>query len=133
MLLFATANPKGEDNQHKGVFLRECDVNELVSNGSLVNLPLHIEHCSENIGEIVSAWQHNNRIDCVLRINDNSIESLVAQKFVQNGLCPELSLSYSVTMQNSKDGLKGEKKELIEVSLVKKGARPDCHIHAFSK
>jgi hypothetical protein len=133
MLVFGTANPAGEDNNHRGVYLRKRDLSELVDSNSLINLPVRVEHSREDVGHIVSAWTNGERLDCVLKINNTNIDGIFAQQFVQNGLCPELSLSYSVVMENSKDGLKGEKKELIEISLVRKGARNDCLIHGFSK
>ena len=67
------------------------------------------------------------------RINDDSIESLFAQEFVKSKRCPELSLSYSVTMQHSKEGiLSGGGKEMIEVSIVRNGARENCRIFGHS-
>jgi hypothetical protein len=132
MLVYGCCNPAGEEDSHRGVYLRKRDLSEIVSNNSLINLPVRVEHSREDVGHIVSAWKNGERLDCVLKINDNNIDGVFAQQFVQNGLCPELSLSYSVVMENSKDGLKGEKKEFIEVSLVRRGARPNCSIHGFS-
>jgi hypothetical protein len=44
-----------------------------------------------------------------------------------------LSLSYSVTMQNSADGsITGGGKDMIEISIVKSGARNDCLIRGFT-
>jgi hypothetical protein len=133
MLVYGTANPDGEDDNFKGVFLRKEDIASLVSTNALHKLPVKIEHTGEPVGEIVSAWKNGEKLDCVMRINDNSIDSMFAREFIKSRTCPELSLSYTVTMQNSKEGLKGERKELIEVSIVRKGARPDCTIHGFSK
>lgn len=132
MLVYGTCNPAGEDNDHKGVYLKKADISRLLDTGALRQLPVKIEHTGIPVGRVVSAWQHGDRLDCVFRIDDDSIDSVAAQEFVKNRMCPELSLSYSVTMQHSKDGnLSGEGKELIEVSIVRKGARHDCHIHGF--
>ena len=133
MLIYGTANPSGEEESFMGVYLKRSDITEFVNNNSLLNLPLKIEHTDTQVGTVISAWEHNNRLDCVIRIDDDNIDGVFAKEFVRNGLCPELSLSYSVTMQHSKEGLSGEKKELLEISLVKRGARDGCHIHAFSK
>jgi hypothetical protein len=132
MLVYGTANPEGEEDAFMGVYLKRSDITEFVKNNSLVNLPLKIEHTEQTVGTVISAWQHNNRLDCVIRINDDNIDGVFAKEFVKNGLCPELSLSYSVTMQHSKDGLTGDKKELLELSLVKRGARDGCRIYGYS-
>jgi hypothetical protein len=133
MLVFGTCNPDGENDTHKGVYLRKNDISSLVNTGALIHLPVKIEHVGQPVGHIVSAWQHGGRLDCVLKINDNSIDGICAQEFVQSRKCPELSLSYSVTMQHSNEGISGGSKDMIEVSIVGMGARKNCHIHGFSK
>lgn len=133
MLVFGTCNPPGENDTHQGVYLRKADISALVSSGALLQLPVKIEHMGEPVGRIVSAWQHNDRLDCVFKIDDNSIDSICAQEFVKSRRCPELSLSYAVTMQHSSEGLSGGNKDMIEVSIVRTGARNDCYIHGFSK
>jgi hypothetical protein len=132
MLVFGTCNPAGESDTHNGVYLRKKDISSLVSSGALLNLPVKIEHSGQSVGRVVSAWQHGERLDCVLKLDNNSIDSVFAQEFVRSSKCPELSLSYSVTMQHSADGgVSGGGKDMIEVSLVRMGARNDCKIHGF--
>jgi hypothetical protein len=132
MLVFGTCNPAGESDSHRGVYLRNKDISSLVSSGALLNLPVKIEHSGQSVGRVVSAWQHGERLDCVLKLDNNSIDSVFAQEFVRSKKCPELSLSYSVTMQHSADGgVSGGGKDMIEVSLVRMGARNDCKIHGF--
>jgi hypothetical protein len=132
MLVFGTCNPAGESDSHKGVYLRKADISSLVDTGALLQLPVKIEHMGQSVGHIVSAWQHNDRLDCVFKIDDNSIDGVCAQEFVKSRKCPELSLSYAVTMQNSSEGLSGGNKDMIEVSIVRSGARDNCFIHGFS-
>jgi hypothetical protein len=132
MLVFGTASP-AENNSHTGVYLRKDDISRLVRSGALLDLPVKIEHTSTSVGKVVSAWENGDRLDCVFRLNNDSIESIFAQEFVKSRRCPELSLSYAVTMQHSKDGvLSGADKEMIEVSIVKSGARPDCKIYGHT-
>jgi hypothetical protein len=132
MLCFGTCNPDGENDSHQGVYLRKTDISNLVETGALLSKPVKIEHVGQPVGHIVSAWKHGERLDCILKINNDSIDSVFAQEFVKSRRCPELSLSYAVTMQNSADGLSGGNKEIIEVSIVRAGARNDCFIHGFS-
>ena len=132
MLVFGTCNPAGESSGHRGVYLRKDDICDLVRTNALVDLPVKIEHVGQPVGRIVSAWQHGDRLDCVFKIDNSSIDGVCAQEFVRTRKCPELSLSYAVTMQNSKEnGLTGGGKDMIEVSIVKSGARDNCHIHGF--
>ena len=132
MLVFGTCSP-GENDEHVGVYLKANEIPGLVQSNALIGKPVKIEHCGQSVGRVVSAWQHGDRLDCVFRLNDDSIDGVFAQEFVKNRRCPELSLSYSVTMQHSKDGtLSGGGKEMIEVSLVRKGARDNCRIYGHS-
>lgn len=133
MLVWGTVNPEGEDNAHTGVLLRERDIEDLSSTNALSGKPVKIEHQGASVGKILHAWKHDNRLDCVMEINRDTAESLFAQSFIRMGKTPELSLGYSVTMQQSADGIvNGGRKEVLEVSLVRKGARHNCHVRGFS-
>lgn len=51
----------------------------------------------------------------------------------QGGLCRDLSLGYKVGMSASRGGkLQASHKRVVEVSIVKEGARDDCHIRGWS-
>jgi hypothetical protein len=135
MLVWGTVNPDGEDNAHTGVLLRERDIADLSSTNALVGKPVKIEHRGGDVGRVLHAWQHGGRLDCILEIHRNTAESLFAQSFIQMGKTPELSLGYSVTMcQSAASGeIRGGKKDVLEVSLVKKGARHNCYVRGFEK
>ncbi len=133
MLVYGCCNPAGERDEHRGVYLRQQDIREIVSSGSLVKRPVHIEHCGKPVGEVISAWQNGEQLDCILKLNSDSIDGIFAQEFVRQKKCPERSMSYSVVMENSVSGLSGGRKEMLEISIVKVGARPQCNIVGFSK
>ena len=117
------------------MYLTKGDIARLVQTGALLELPVKIEHTGTPVGKVISAWEDADRLDCIFKINDDSIDSIFAQEFVKNRKTPELShgLTYNVTMQHSKDGtLSGDGKELIEVSIVKQGARNNCKIYGHS-
>ena len=133
MLLWGTVNPDGEDNTHSGVLLRQRDIDDLASSGSMIGKPVKIEHMGESVGRVVSAWQSGNHLECVLQVDRGNIEGMFAQDFIKTGRCRELSLGYNITMRHSDNGqLEAGKKEVLEVSIVKKGARNSCHIHGFA-
>lgn len=72
------------------------------------------------------------KMDVVMEIHDNHIEGALGKEFVKRGLCPELSLGYHVTMSKSPAGfLRASNKKVVELSIVKKGARDGCLIHGF--
>ena len=132
-MFWGTANPTGENETYDGLYLKKHEINNMVLDRDLVGLPVKIEHKGDQIGHVVSAWQHQGRLDMLLRINhETSLLSNIGRTFVKSGVCPELSLGYSVAMQHSKDmGLKAGTKTVAEVSIVKQGARNNCAIHNF--
>jgi len=132
-MFWGTANPSGENETYDGLYLKKHEINNMVLDRDLVGLPVKIEHKGDQIGHVVSAWQHQGRLDMLLRINDQkSLFSTIGKTFVKSGVCSELSLGYSVAMQHSKEtGLKTGIKTVGEVSIVKQGARDNCTIHSF--
>ena len=60
-------------------------------------------------------------------------QAALGKEFVVRGICPELSLGYHVTMSKSPAGfLKASNKKVVELSIVRKGARDGCYIHGYS-
>lgn len=133
MMFWGTANPSGENETYDGLYLKKHEINNMVLDRELIGLPVKIEHKGDQIGHVVSAWQHQGRLDMLLRISDNkSLLSNIGSTFVKTGVCSELSLGYSVEMQHSKEsGLKTGSKNVAEVSIVKQGARDNCAIYSF--
>jgi len=68
-----------------------------------------------------------------MHIDECSVEGAIAAGLVRDGIASELSLGYSVDVAHSADGegLQAQKKEIIEVSLVRKGARENCLVTAY--
>ena len=117
-------------------------------------IPVKVEHRGIDVGQVVSAWVHQvisfifmeiifmkinfvskqGRMDVVMEINDtSSIEGALGKEFIKRGICPELSLGYHVTMSKSPAGfLRASNKKVVELSIVRKGARDGCFIHGFS-
>lgn len=131
MYVYGTVNPVGENNGHKGIYLREQDIDDIVNSKQMYNKPILLEHKGDAVGRVISAWKNNNRLDCVFEIN-NSVCGLFAQHFVENKQATELSLGYSVEISNSDNEIKGGTKKVVEVSIVRKGARENCLIRGFT-
>eukprot|EP00960_Hanusia_phi_P071423 767551-Hanusia_phi.AAC.4 len=129
MLIYGVANPQGEHGNYNGLYLRDVEINDMVKNRSLIGKPVKIEHKGVDVGKIVSAFKdEQGQLVCVLEIEDNEIEGAVARRWVQDGTIKDLSLGYLVNVDKKDDRLKAVGKEVMEVSLVKKGARERCHI-----
>jgi len=136
-LLWGTANPEGMENEYRGIFLNKSDIRSMVqqveeANRSARKIPVHLEHKGVPVGHVVSAWEHSDTLQCVLELDESVFEGSIGSEFVRNGICNELSLGYSVDLQNSAKGMMAVNKTLKEISVVKKGARHHCQIHAVT-
>jgi hypothetical protein len=133
MLVWGTANPQGESETYNGLRLRHNDIVGLLRDG-LVGLPVKIEHKSLCVGQVLSAWSNEGKLDMLLQIDDVGIEGNILKQYVLGGTCKDLSLGYSVDVRHSTtSNEKHYSKVVKEVSIVRRGARESCHIHAFSR
>ena len=135
-LLWGTANPEGMQN-YQGVYLSAEDIQDMIDQVNSANkrgdpTPVHVEHKGVQIGRVVTVWEHQGKLECVLEINNKVLEGSIGSEFVRSGICRDLSLGYTVSLEQSDSGIKVGKKVLKEISVVKKGARPRCHIHGVS-
>jgi hypothetical protein len=135
-LLWGTANPEGMQN-YQGVYLSAEDIQDMIDQVNSANnrgdpTPVHVEHKGVQVGRVVTVWEHQGKLECVLEINNKVLEGSIGSEFVRSGICRDLSLGYTVSLEQSDSGIKVGKKVLKEISVVKKGARPRCHIHCVS-
>lgn len=135
-LLWGTANPEGLDTPGS-IYLSKEDIRDMIAQVDTANrggrpLPVHMEHKGVSIGHVVSAWEHNGMLECVLSLNERVLEGSIGSEFVRKGFCKDLSLGYDVSLENSDTGIKVKRKFLKEISVVKKGARRKCHIHGVT-
>ena len=100
----------------------------------MLRVPVKAEHGGAGLGHVVSSYMDGDgRLHCVMHIDECSVEGAIAAGLVRDGIASELSLGYSVDVAHSADGegLQAQKKEIIEVSLVRKGARENCLVTAY--
>ena len=137
-LLWGTANPEGLKESYRGVYLNTSDIASMVQQVAHANMagkgiPVKLEHTGVTLGRVVSAWENNGKLDCVLEINERVLEGSIGAEFVRTGICKDLSLGYTVEMEQSKSGgMQSRTKKLNEISIVVKGARNKCNVHGFS-
>ena len=122
---------------YQGVYLSAEDIQDMIDQVNSANkrgdpTPVHVEHKGVQVGRVVTVWEHQGKLECVLELNNKVLEGSIGSEFVRSGICRDLSLGYTVSLEQSDSGIKVGKKVLKEISVVKKGARPRCHIHGVS-
>jgi len=133
MLVWGTANPEGLCESYNGLYFKTSDLEKTVKD--IIGKPVKIEHKGVAVGSVVSAWvDRAGKLDLLLSIDSSVVEGSIISDLVDIGSCRDLSLGYSVKMQKSciyED--KAGDKTVLEVSLVRKGAREKCHIHGYTR
>ena len=72
-------------------------------------------------------------MDVLMEIESKDLEGVMGREFIERGICPDLSLGYHVTMSKSPAGfLRATNKKVVELSIVRQGARDCCKIRGFS-
>jgi hypothetical protein len=138
-LVWGTANPEGLKDTYRGVYLNTGDISSMVQQVGEANrrgdpIPVKLEHTGVNMGRVISAWENQGMLQCVLEINESVLEGSIGAQFVRSGICKDLSLGYTVEMEQSRTGkMQSRRKKLNEISVVVKGARHKCNVHGISK
>jgi hypothetical protein len=135
MFVWGTANPVGEsDEAYNGLYLTAHDIDRVVNDNSLVGLPVKIEHVGGAVGNVVLAWKNQEKLDILIDVDEKNMQGDVVSRFVRNNICNDFSLGYNVGLKFSESLQLYTPTEKIfnEVSIVRRGARSDCHIHGFS-
>lgn len=136
MLICGRVNPPPpRDPNYKGVYLGAND-NFKKKAQSLQNKPIWIEHKKNTeVGRIVNGWVDNEgSIWALAELDTKVVNGAIAAAAVQRGHLGDFSLGYTVSINQTQDGKYnvGEK-NIHEVSLVKVGARENCHIYHKEK
>jgi hypothetical protein len=139
-LVWGTANPEGLGGSYSGVYLNSEDVTSMVQQVSDAgsrgtHIPVKLEHTGVPLGRVLSAWENKGALECVLEIDETVLEGSIGAEFLRTGVCKDLSLGYTIDMEQSKKtgAIRSRRKKLNEVSLVVKGARKNCKVHGISK
>ena len=127
-------NPTGEDDTYNGLYMTATELREIVRDDKMRNLPVKTEHAGSEVGHVITSFlDASGNLNCVMQLSTSSLPASLAQGFVRDGLALDLSLGYTVDIQNTDSKLHAKEKKIIEVSLVSKGARRGCHITAYQE
>jgi hypothetical protein len=132
MLLMGICNPTGEKDTYNGLYMTESELSRVVHDSKMRGIPVKTEHSGSEVGRVLTSFldAHGN-LNCVMELSKSSLPACLAQGFVRDGLALDLSLGYTVDIQNTDNNLQAIEKRIVEVSLVRKGARKGCHITAY--
>ena len=131
MLVVGVCNPAGEAADYNGLYFTDAELREL-ARGQLQDVPVKAEHRGQELGRVVSSFvDGEGRLNCVMRIAEDTVEGAIAAGLVKDRIARELSLGYSVDVAHTGQKLQAGAKRVLEVSLVRKGAREACFVTAF--
>jgi hypothetical protein len=132
MLVVGICNPAGEADGYNGLYLTQNEMRQVVNEGSMRNLPVMTEHSGSAVGSVISSFlDDRGQLNCVMQLETDSLPADLTREFIRKGIAADLSLGYTVDIKNHDDKLHAAAKKIVEVSIVRKGAREGCHITAF--
>ena len=134
MLLVGVCNPAGEADTYNGLYMTQSELARVVSGSKMRGIPVKTEHAGSEVGRVLTSFlDAEGNLNCIMELNSTSLPACLAQGFVRDGLALDLSLGYTVDIQNTDNSLHATQKKILEVSLVRKGARKGCHITAYQE
>ena len=134
MLLMGVCNPTGEQDTYNGLYLTRSELSSVVSDSKMRGIPVKTEHAGSEVGRVLTSFlDAQGNLNCIMELSKSSLAACLAQGFVREGLALDLSLGYTVDIQKTDNNLQAIEKKIVEVSLVRKGARSGCHITAYQE
>ena len=137
MLIAGIVNPPPVSTpDYAGVYL--CESDDMPDKArSLSGKPLRIEHNGNTeVGKVLYGWQDKKTgaLCALAEIDETQLHGAMAAAAVSQGRFGEFSLGYSSRLQCEKTTGRwtATNKNILELSLVKRGARPHCHIALHS-
>ena len=131
MLVCGQVNPPPVSSAgYNGVFFSEKD-NMADKAKCLKGTPLRVEHDNRvHVGQVLDGWTDSKGAMWALaEIDTQHMKGAMTAAAVQGGQLGEFSLGYVTKMQRQAGGgVSVQDKRIIELSIVKKGAREGCRI-----
>jgi phage head maturation protease len=131
MLVAGVCNPRGECPGYNGLYLTSKELVDVAA--TMRGAPVKAEHSGVVLGAVVSGFvASDGALNCVVRL-DETLEGEIVRGLVRDGVASDFSLGYHVDVTHSDKRLVAGKKTLLEVSVVRRGARQGCHIMAYAE
>ena len=131
MLVCGQVNPPPVSSEnYSGVFFSEKD-DMAAKARALKGTPLRVEHNHQvHVGQVLNGWTDSRGAMWALaEIDTQHMKGAMTAAAVQGGQLGEFSLGYVTKMQRQAGGgVSVQDKRIIELSIVKKGAREGCRI-----
>ncbi len=132
MLVAGVCNPAGEAAGYNGLYLTQEELRRVAGQGLMLDLPVMAEHSGSAVGRVVSSFiDAQGQLHCVMHLENDGLPAHLTREFIRKGIAADLSLGYTVDIRNHADGLRAAAKKIVEVSIVRRGAREGCHITAY--
>jgi len=134
MLVCGQVNPPPLGDGYNGFYFSESD--DLAGKAkNLKGTPLRVEHNEKtHVGQVLQGWTDasTGAMWALAEIDTTNFSGAVTAVAVEQGVFKEFSLGY---IANTKKDLKTgkivvDRKTIVELSIVKKGARDECKIWA---
>lgn len=127
MLAFVSAHPPGTKEEKPTVDFTDSEIGRV----DLRGVPLQVEHAAGRVGEVVSSWKGaDGALKCLVRTDPSTFDGLVAGRLLAAGHAPEVSLGTEVDIDRERAEV--TRKEVKELSLVRRGARQGTVVHAVA-
>lgn len=131
MFVCGQVNPPPLGEGYNGVYFGESD-NMQDKATRLRGIPLQVEHNPNcKIGEVVCGWiADNGSMYALAEIHTSNFSGAVTAAAIDKGRFGEFSLGYKAQMERDPctGKIKVGNKDIMELSIVKKGARDGCQI-----
>ena len=105
-------NPTGEKDTYNGLYMTATELSEIVRDSKMRNLPVKTEHAGSEVGRVLTSFlDAGGNLHCVMELGAASLPACLAQGFVRDGLTLDLSLGYTVDIQNTDNSLQARQKQ----------------------
>jgi hypothetical protein len=113
MLLMGICNPTGEKDTYNGLYLTESELSRIVRDSKMRGIPVKTEHSGSEVGRVLTSFlDADGNLNCVMELSKSSLPACLAQGFVRDGLALDLSLGYTVDIQNTENNLQAWRRRL---------------------
>jgi len=79
MLLLGICNPAGEGATYNGLYYKQDELESMVADGRLHDVPVKQEHSGGDVGRVVSSFvRSDGALQCVMEVDDSTVEGSIA-------------------------------------------------------